>query len=63
MSDQPMSSAMMIITFGREADHARMDAVNGAANAKMIRIMGFIVVLGSYERAFGLPEGVNYCWN
>jgi hypothetical protein len=54
---------MMIITFGREADHARMDAVNGAANAKMIRIIGFIVVLGSYERAFRLPEGVNYCWN
>ena len=53
----------MIMTFGREADQARMDAVNGAANAKMIRIMSFILVLGSWQWAFRLPEWLKYYWN
>lgn len=58
-----MSSAITIMTLGREADHARIDAVNGAANAKMIRIMSFILVLGSWQWAFRLPEWLKYYWN
>jgi len=34
---------MMIMTFGREADQVRGDAMNEMAIGKMIRIMSFIL--------------------